>query len=420
VPPGPALVVTAAVAGLGLSAGLTWLTLRAIGVGRRGWLTVGLAGLLLWCEPVYETVAFGQINLLVAVLVLADLVRPELARWRGALVGVAAGIKLTPLFFVLYLLVTRRFRAAGTALAGFGVTAVIGAAVLPGDSFAFWSGAFADPARVGSPEHPGNQSLRGLIARAFGDWPGQRLLWLAGAAVLAVLGLWLAARLSARGGELVAVLLCGLTATVVSPFSWVHHWVWVAALLIVLADQAVRQGTERRGTARRGSARRWAGLAVVAAVGSHWFFGALGGLHVPRWVFGDGYVWLTVALLDQVPGRVAGGEFRTGRPHARDHRQHEVVDEVPGVPADGQERAQAHVRCLRGGEYPAGVRVEPGHLGEHPQVARPGQVGPTEPPGRAVDRAGPRREQTGELPGPGVLQTAAVAAHAITARSAAR
>jgi len=31
----------------------------------------------------------------------------------GALIGVAAGIKLTPAFFVVYLLVTRQFRRGG-------------------------------------------------------------------------------------------------------------------------------------------------------------------------------------------------------------------------------------------------------------------------------------------------------------------
>ncbi|HTF53182.1 MAG TPA: glycosyltransferase 87 family protein, partial [Pseudonocardia sp.] len=173
---GAVFVAVAVLVGVGLLVGVVWLSLIGLGLigpGRPGGVPVslglGLTGLLLWCEPILETVAFGQINLLVLVLVLADALRPDSARSKGVLIGLAAGIKLTPLFFVLYLLVTRRFRAAAVASGAFLATVLVGAVVLPGDSRTFWAGAFADPSRVGVPEHPGNQSLRGLIARAWGS-----------------------------------------------------------------------------------------------------------------------------------------------------------------------------------------------------------------------------------------------------------
>ncbi|MEC3956427.1 glycosyltransferase 87 family protein [Nocardia sp. CDC153] len=198
------------------------------------------AAILLLCEPIRETVGFGQINILLLLLVLADMALPDSSRWKGALTGIAAGIKLTPIFFVAYLLVTRRFRAAATAIGALVVTMVVGLAVLPKDSLTFWSGAFADPARVGVPENPQNESLRGMIARSLGAAFGPQLLWLAAAVAIAVVCLLLARRLSMTGRELPAVTLVGLTSTVVSPYSWIHHWVWLAPLLIYLTHLAVR------------------------------------------------------------------------------------------------------------------------------------------------------------------------------------
>jgi alpha-1,2-mannosyltransferase len=309
--PGPALLAAALAAGAVLLAGLVWLSLVGLGhppTRRLLALCLGLSGVLLWCEPVWETVTFGQVNLLLAVLVLADLLRPPSARGKGALIGLAAGIKLTPLFFVAYLLVTRRFRAAAVAGGAFLATVLLGALVLPADSRTFWAGAFADPARVGVPEHPGNQSLRGLIARELGrqfQGTGQQLLWLVSAAVLAGAGLWLAARFASAGRELGAALLCGITAVAVSPFSWVHHWVWFVPLLIVLLDRALLR---RTWTA-------WLACGAAAAIGCHWFFSSLGGVSggaLFRAGYQNAYVWSTLALF-AAAARVSGRWRRAPR-----------------------------------------------------------------------------------------------------------
>ncbi|WP_369634518.1 glycosyltransferase 87 family protein [Nocardia sp. JMUB6875] len=223
--------------------GSVWAALSVLGYRwDRRMLIVGpsVAAMLTLCEPIRETIAFGQVNILLLLLVLADMALPDSSRWKGALTGIAAGIKLTPVFFVLYLLVTRRFRAAATAIGALAVTMVVGVAVLPKDSLTFWSGAFADPARVGVPENPQNESLRGMIARSLGAGGADQLLWFAAALAIAAICLLLARRLWASGRELPAVTLCGLTSTVVSPYSWIHHWVWLAPLLIYLAHLAIR------------------------------------------------------------------------------------------------------------------------------------------------------------------------------------
>ena len=58
----------------------------------------------LWFEPVTATLGYGQINLLIALLIVGDLARRDTAKSKGALIGLAAGLKLTPLIFVPYLL----------------------------------------------------------------------------------------------------------------------------------------------------------------------------------------------------------------------------------------------------------------------------------------------------------------------------
>ncbi|MET8874183.1 glycosyltransferase 87 family protein [Nocardia sp. NPDC004604] len=279
--------------------GSVWAALSMLGYRRdRRLVLVGLpiTGLLMWCEPVRETMAFGQINIFLLLLVLADMALPDSSRWKGVLTGIAAGIKLTPAFFVLYLLITRRYRAAVTAIGACVATVLIGLAAMPKDSLTFWSGAFADPTRVGVPENPRNESLRGLLARTIGVEGTHQLLWLAGAFAIAAGCLLLARRLSLTGYELPAVVLCGLTTTAVSPYSWVHHWVWLAPLLVYLADLALR----------RGGVAAPLGFLVALAAAS----GGLISLFDPTVVsifdyppgshltvfFHNGYIWLTLAL----------------------------------------------------------------------------------------------------------------------------
>ncbi|MVU82761.1 DUF2029 domain-containing protein [Nocardia sp. ET3-3] len=290
------------VGGLGnfaLLTGSVWAALSVLGYRfDRRLLIVGpsVAAMLLLCEPIRETEAFGQVNILLLLLVLADMALPDSSRWKGAMTGVAAGIKLTPVFFVVYLLVTRRFRAAGTAIGALAATMVVGLAVLPRDSLTFWSGAFADPTRVGVPENPQNESLRGMIARALGATGAWQLLWLAAAIAIAVVCLLLARRLWATGHELAAVTLCGLTSTVVSPYSWIHHWVWLAPLLIYLAHLAIRYR----------NLPTLAGLLVTFAVTSggvmdlvDLHYGSVFDLpgRGPFAVFDhNAYIWLTLAL----------------------------------------------------------------------------------------------------------------------------
>ncbi|WP_239167484.1 glycosyltransferase family 87 protein, partial [Catellatospora coxensis] len=88
-----------------------------------GWprlFTFGVAACLLAAsQPARDTVSFGQVNLVLVALVLADawLLASGRSRWAGIGTGLAAAIKLTPAIFIVYLLLARRWRAAAVASA---------------------------------------------------------------------------------------------------------------------------------------------------------------------------------------------------------------------------------------------------------------------------------------------------------------
>jgi alpha-1,2-mannosyltransferase len=237
--------------GVNIAALLTtiWLTLGGLGY-RRGLARLGvtllLAAPLLWTEPVQRTLFLGQIEIVLMALVIWDLCQPDRRWWKGAGVGIAAGIKLVPLIFIPYLLLTRRFRQAAVAAGTFVLTVLLGFAVLPGDSRKFWlGGLFVSGSRTGFVGWDGNQSLPAIITRLTGNVLRAQPTWLVADVAVAVLGVVCAALLDRAGHRVVGLLTCALTALLVSPISWDHHWVWIVPATVAAAAYAAR-------------ARRWA------------------------------------------------------------------------------------------------------------------------------------------------------------------
>ncbi len=199
----------------------------------------------LWLEPVFQTFVFGQVNLALTCLVLWDLSRPDGARFKGLATGVAAGIKLTPAIFGVYLLITGRVRAAANSLGGFLLSALLGWLVLPDASIEFWTRRMFETDRVGKVWIVDNQSLQGLITRVLHN-PEPGLLWAVPAGLTAVAGLYAARRVFLRRGlDAWGVLATAVTALLVSPISWSHHWVWCVPLLIALAAHTRRSPWRR-------------------------------------------------------------------------------------------------------------------------------------------------------------------------------
>lgn len=189
-----------------------------------------LAAVALWSEPVMLNNNFGQINLLILCLVLWDFSLPEGSRLRGVGVGLAAALKVTPAIFILYLVVTRRFRAALGAVVTLLATLLVSTLLAPTSTWAYWTHHVFDPTRVGRLENSVNQSVRGWIVRAGHTVDTAALATLAVAVVL-VAGMSSAAYCYRRQGDAAAVLVVALTGFLVSPISWSHHWVWCVPLM---------------------------------------------------------------------------------------------------------------------------------------------------------------------------------------------
>ncbi|MDO5511680.1 glycosyltransferase 87 family protein [Corynebacterium sp.] len=189
-----------------------------------------LAVAFLATEPIRGSFFYGQINLILMLLVAWD-VLPKNNRFAGVGIGIAAGLKLTPAFFVIIFLVQRRFKAAAVSAGTFLLTVIAGFFVVP-DAGTFWLDSMFNSERVGVHENPGAQSIKSLLVRNAGIESG--LLWLALALLVTALtaaAAWLALR---RGNRTVALALTGLGACLVSPFSWYHHWVWIVPLTVAV------------------------------------------------------------------------------------------------------------------------------------------------------------------------------------------
>jgi alpha-1,2-mannosyltransferase len=201
--------------------------------------TLFLGAGALWLEPVQQTLFFGQVSSVLMLMVVADLALDDERRFKGALIGLATGFKLTPGLFIIYLLLTRRFRAAALASASFLATAVAGFTFLPDQAREFWSpsGLMSLSARV-DVWYARNQSMYGYLVRAFSAPDAARNLWLIAALLVAVAGLGMAAVLFRRCGEPSGMLTTALVTLLVSPISWTHYWVWVIPSLVWGAHEA--------------------------------------------------------------------------------------------------------------------------------------------------------------------------------------
>jgi alpha-1,2-mannosyltransferase len=233
-----AVALVASVATVVVTVLVTWWFVAPL-VRRYGWpprYALAVASCLaLIFEPVRETFGFGQVNVFLLALVAADVLFgvTQNKRWAGVGIGLATAIKLTPGVFILYLLVTRRWRAAGTAIATSAAATLLAAAFWPDASREFWTAALWDTNRVGNLEYVSNQSLRGLLARLPVDAVESKL-WIAG--VLLILGVW--AWRVRRADALGALALTGVLSCLISPVTWVHHCVWLLPALVRCAEHS--------------------------------------------------------------------------------------------------------------------------------------------------------------------------------------
>lgn len=210
---------------------------------------VFIAGLFLLLGPWRNSLALGQINPLLMGLIVADLLgstrrRPNGFVPRGILTGLAAGIKLTPLVFLLYFVVRKDFKGAARMLGTFAATVVIMAVIAPSLSVQYWVSSLRDTSRVGTLSRFENVSIRGFIARLGVDDRLSSVVWIVASVAVIGLGALAVYRFRLHRDQWAAVSATALVMLLISPVSWSHHWVWVAVLVPALIGRFAHEGTE--------------------------------------------------------------------------------------------------------------------------------------------------------------------------------
>ena len=230
---------------------------------RRIVVLAALTGLSLLLEPVWQTIQFGQINLLLTAMILLDLVRPANAKWRGFWVGVTIGVKLTPLPFLAFLLITKQWRAFRNAVLGLLATMAIGFAVVPNQSWEYWTVVIRNANRVGGLAYTANQSFMGFLSRLGDEASWVEPTWFLLSAVFGLAVLWLARRFWLADERVTAISVMALAVLYASPVSWSHHWVWIIPLGVSLIRAVNRQWGYRPAVA---TGVLWYGLFVLRSI----------------------------------------------------------------------------------------------------------------------------------------------------------
>jgi alpha-1,2-mannosyltransferase len=254
-------------------------------------------------EPLRETFLFGQVNMFLVFLVAADLLlfTSKGSKFGGIGIGLATAIKLTPGIFIVYLLVTKRWRAAIVASATSAVASIVAAALAPDASRVFWTDALWNTDRIGAVAFVSNQSLNGAVARMHAANPST-VLWLATAALVMAWWVVRVRRAVAAGDEMTGFALTGIVGCLVSPITWIHHLVWVGPALILLLDNALVARSPRR---RRGLLAFMIFSYVVLCSRFVWNFHDAFGDPV-SWFFSNSYTWVSLALFIALPIRQMG------------------------------------------------------------------------------------------------------------------
>ncbi|MFF5439088.1 glycosyltransferase 87 family protein [Streptomyces achromogenes] len=289
-----AAIAVSLLVNLAALAAVLWI-LAGSGRRRHGWYrwTLGLCLLALF-EPLRDTFSFGQVNLVLLALVLADclLLTTGRGRWAGAGTGLAAAVKLTPVLFIGLLLLAGRRRAAALATAVAAAATALAAWADPAASRFYWTEALWDTGRVGRLDYVSNQSLQGVLAR-LGE-PG-RPLWASAVLLTLCVWAWRARRAAAAGDWPAAFALTGTAACLVSPITWVHHLVWLLPSFAVLV--------------RAGRTRIAGALYAVLCTSVVWLWsGDASGLD--GFLGANAYVWVSLGLLLGLPA----GQPRAPRP----------------------------------------------------------------------------------------------------------
>lgn len=241
---------------------LLWWILRMIldrlRVGSPNWAAMAALGPVLVLEPVRSNFEFGQVNIVLMALVVADCLGVLPRRFRGMGIGIAAGVKITPAAFGLVLLLRRDFAGVARAVATFAATVVIGYLVRRHESVYFWTTEFFNTERAGGHDFSRNQALTGLLTRLGAAGVAEHVLWSFGVVAIITATVFAARRFTKSGMDVVATAVVALAALLAAPMAVTHHWTYVVFLIPLIIAPPHRRW------------RPWlSAAAVVFLVGPH-------------------------------------------------------------------------------------------------------------------------------------------------------
>ena len=228
-----------------------WTALSLTALGATAWFVAELAGIerrrrVTWAVwafaaavvtiPVWLTLRLGQVNIVLWLLVVADVAAVgRRYRWSGVGIGVATAVKLVPGLFVVWLVLAGKRAAAGRAVAAVGAATLLGWLLAPSDSKDYWTKLVFDSERIGRVDDARNGSLLAVVVRLVGVGPIRTVSWLGLAGAIVVVGLVRGRRAARRGDLLAATAVVGCAASLISPISWTHHLGFLVLALAALA-----------------------------------------------------------------------------------------------------------------------------------------------------------------------------------------
>jgi len=290
------------------------VVLRQLSIPRPSLVAAALTGVALVLEPVRSNLGFGQVNIALMALVVADCCGALPRRFRGIGIGIAAAIKITPAAFGLVLLVRRDLPSIARALGAF----------LPKDSVWFWATEFFRSDRGGAHEFFRNQAVTGLLARLGAQGMLKDAIWLLIVAMIIAAAAYAGHRFTRSGEPVLALGVVALASLLAAPIAVTHHWVYVIMLIpLGVAPQY----------------RSWRPLIAVAVT-----IFAIGPYFVLRWTFPGGWAGelaqqvignaqlLTALVLFVCAVRVAATRDRTGSDAAPAPASRQDVEEAVPSP----------------------------------------------------------------------------------------
>lgn len=312
-----------------------WIVLRRLEVsGATAWwaATAIVALSVTTLEPIRANFSFGQINVVLMTLVIADCI-PRRTPWpRGVLVGLAIALKLTPAVFLLYFVLRRDLRSTLTAVASFAAATALGFIFAWRDSLEYWTHTVRDTDRIGTATWNTNQNAAGALARLELSGNGHFVVWTLVCLAMLSLTVWAVRRVLAAGSDAgpadgpkngeastLALMCVALFGLVVSPVSWSHHWVWALPVVVVTGVLAYRRHSPSFGaiTAAGLALMLWPPLQLLPehheAAASWW-----------RQLAGMSYVWWAVATV-----AVAGATVGAVRPLSPPRSEESALRPVP-------------------------------------------------------------------------------------------